>query len=258
MSAQDKTEQVLRALHVMLAQSRVYDAEQGLVIVDKREMIQLFSALNQCIYEIMDEHELTRKGRDEAERHARKKGEEIITDASKKAEDVYAASVLYTDEALRLVQDIMQDAAESIKEVCSRMESDIQKERQRVKKDQLDLKGYLQDLKDTDEYLKLIDDRNKKKAKEKLSDIDAESSTYTTAKPEIRINEEYFREHGLSLEEEEAQPEEKTEYEAPKITVNLDSEYFKWKEQEAAEESENVAPKKGEKRSLFGKKSKTE
>ena len=87
MSAQDKTEQVLRALHIMLAQSKVYDAEQGLVIVNKREMIQLFSSLNQCIYEIMDEHELTKNGRDEAERQARKKGEEIITDASKKAED---------------------------------------------------------------------------------------------------------------------------------------------------------------------------
>lgn len=258
MSAQDKTEQVLRALHVMLAQSRVYDAEHGLVIVDKREMIQLFSELNQCIYEIMDEHELTRKGRDEAERLARKKGEEIITDASKKAEDVYAASVLYTDEALRLVQDIMQEAAESIKEVCDRMEGDIQKERQRVKRDQLDLKGYLQDLKDTDEYLKLIDDRNKKKAKEKLSEVEAETATYAAAKPEIRINEDYFREHGLSLEEEEKQPEEKTEYTAPEITVNLDSEYFKWKEQEAAGATEEAVAKKKEKHSLFGKKSKSE
>lgn len=256
MSAQDKTEQVLRALHIMLAQSKVYDAEQGLVIVNKREMIQLFSSLNQCIYEIMDEHELTKNGRDEAERQARKKGEEIITDASKKAEDVYAASVLYTDEALRLVQDIMQEAAESIKEVCDRMEGDIQKERQRVKKDQLDLKGYLQDLKDTDEYLKLIDDRNKKKAKEKLSEVEAETATHTAPKPEIRINEDYFREHGLSLEEEEAKPEEKTEYEAPEVTVNLDSEYFKWKEQENAKEVEETAVKK--KHSLFGKKSKSE
>lgn len=258
MSAQDRTEQVLRALHVLLSQSRVYDAERGLVIVDKREMIQLFSALNQCIYDIMDEHELTRKGRDEAERQTRKRGEEIITDAAKKAEDVYAASVLYTDEALRLVQDIMQDAADSVKEVCERMEENIQKERERVKKDQLDLKGYLQDLKDTDEYLKLIEDRNKKKAKEKLSEVEAETTAYTAPKPEIRINEDYFREHGLSLEVEEEQPEEKTEYAAPEITVNLDSEYFKWKEQEAAGETDNTSGKKNEKRSLFGKKTKNE
>ncbi len=258
MSAQDKTEQVLRALHVLLSQSKMYDKEQGLVIVDKRKMIQLFSELNQCIYEIMDEHELTKKGRDAAERHARKQGEEIIADASKKAEDVYAASVLYTDEALRLVQDIMQSAADSMKEVYSQMEENIQKERQRVQKDQLDLKGYLQDLKDTDEYLKLIKEHNKKKTKEKLSEADTEMAAPAAPKPEIRINEAYFKEHGIALEEEEQQPEEKTEYVAPEITVNLDSEYFKWKEQEAAGETDNSAGKKNEKRSLFGKMKKSE
>lgn len=257
MSAQDKTEQVLRALHVLLSQSKMYDAERGLVIVDKRKMIQLFSELNQCIYEIMDEHELTQQGRDAAERHFRKKGEEIIEDASKKAEDVYAASVIYTDEALRLVQDIMQEAADTVKEVCTRMEDSMQKERQRVQKDQLDLKAYLQDLRDTDEYLKLIKEQNKKRTKEKLSETDAEAAAPAAPKPEIRINEAYFKEHGIALEEEEKQPEEKTEYTTPEITVNLDSEYFKWKEQENGA-ADSAAGKKGEKRSLFAKMKKSE
>lgn len=258
MSAQDKTEQVLRALHVLLSQSKMYDAERGLVIVDKRKMIQLFSELNQCIYEIMDEHELTQQGRDAAERNFRKKGEEIIEDASKKAEDVYAASVIYTDEALRLVQDIMQEAADSVKEVCTRMEDSMQKERQRVQKDQLDLKAYLQDLRDTDEYLKLIKEQNKKRTKEKLSETEAEPAAPAAPKPEIRINEAYFKEHGIALEEEEKQPEEKTEYTAPEVTVNLDSEYFKWKEQENGAAADSAAGKKGEKRSLFAKMKKSE
>ena len=70
-------------------------------------------------------------------------------------------------------------------------------------------------------------------------------------KPEIRINEAYFREHGLSLEEEEA-PEEKTEKITAEVSVNLDSEYFKWKEREANGERVKDA-KKPERKSLFGR-----
>ena len=46
-------------------------------------------------------------------------------------------------------------------------------------------------------------------------------------------------------------PEEKKEPEAPQINVNLDSEYFKWKEQGEKPEIPDV--KQPEKKSIFGK-----
>ena len=48
------------------------------------------------------------------------------------------------------------------------------------------------------------------------------------------------------------QPEEKTEKAAPEISVNLDSEYFKWKEQEGKEE-DSEDEKQPEKKGFFGK-----
>ena len=51
---------------------------------------------------------------------------------------------------------------------------------------------------------------------------------------------------------EEEQPEEKTEKAAPEISVNLDSEYFKWKEQEGKEE-DSEDEKQPEKKGFFGK-----
>ena len=65
--------------------------------------------LSQGIYESMEEHEMTKRSRDQAERDTKRRGDEIIADAKSKAEDVYAGSVLYTDEALKRVQFIMQD-----------------------------------------------------------------------------------------------------------------------------------------------------
>ena len=72
-------------------------------------------------------------------------------------------------------------------------------------------------------------------------------------KPEIKINRDYFEQQGISFEEpEEEQPEEKTEKAAPEISVNLDSEYFKWKEQEGKEE-DSEDEKQPEKKGFFGK-----
>ena len=103
MSAQDKTEHILRKIHILLSGSEVYGEDTNRVIVDKKQMQELLARLNAGIYEIMDEYDLTQQSRDAADREARKRGEEIVWDASRKAEDVYAASVLYTDEALFLI-----------------------------------------------------------------------------------------------------------------------------------------------------------
>lgn len=108
MGAQDNTEKVLRSLHVLLSKSEPYPKEPSKVIIDKQQVIDLLAELNTCIYQIMDEYELTIRSRDKAERDFHKKGDQIIWDASRKAEDIYAASVMYMDETLNRMQDIMQ------------------------------------------------------------------------------------------------------------------------------------------------------
>ena len=122
MSAQDNIEKILRSLHVLLSKSEPYAKEPSKVIVDKQEMLELLSELNKGVYEIMEEYELTKQSRDKAEREFRKKGDEIIWDASRKAEDIYAASVMYTDEALSHVQDIVKEANESVQEIYAEMD----------------------------------------------------------------------------------------------------------------------------------------
>ncbi len=254
MSAQDKTEQVLRDIHILLSKSEVYEKETNRVIVDKKEVLNLLQRLNVCIYELMEEHEMTEQSRAAAERELRRKSEEIVLDANRMAEDVYAGSVLYTDEALRRVQDIMQDATDSVKQVYEKMNAELQKEKAAVHRDQSELKSHLEDLHDTNKYLQLIEERNKKMEKEraKAKEEEAQPSVYAAVKPEIRINQEYFEKAGIPLEEEteEDVPEEKQEPVTAEVKVNLDSEYFKWKE-----ESGEAAPeeKKTEHASLFGK-----
>ena len=69
MGVQDDTEKVLRALHVMLAKGEQYPKEPSKVIVDKQQMLDLLSALNQCMYQMQEKYELTKSSRDKAGRH---------------------------------------------------------------------------------------------------------------------------------------------------------------------------------------------
>ena len=140
MSAQDNMEKVLRELHVLLSKSNPYERDSNYLVVNKKEMLDVLKQLAVCMSEVMDEYELTKQGREQAQRENRKIGEEIINDARAKAEDVYAASVMYTDEALRRILDIMDEANESVKAVYDSMGEKLANERKLVSGDKLELR----------------------------------------------------------------------------------------------------------------------
>ena len=251
MGAQDNTEKVLRSLHVLLSKSEPYPKEPSKVIIDKQQVIDLLAELNTCIYQIMDEYELTIRSRDKAEREFRKKSDQIIWDASRKAEDIYAASVMYMDEALNGIQDIMRQANEAVDKIYMDMDASMKKEERRIKENQSELKSQLQDLVDTEKYLNLIEERNKELERQKNAGKPVEkkeASIYANRQTEIKVNQEYLDKLGLSVEDEadsdierEAANQEKDEEELKElqaeIRIDLDADYFQWKEGQDAEKS---------------------
>ena len=307
MGAQDRTEKILRSLHVMLSKSEVYPSQPTKVIVDKEVMLELLKELNKCMYAMMEEYEMTLRSRDKAERDFRKRGDEIIWDASRKAEDIYAASVMYTDEALNGTQTIMRDTRASLKKIYQDMEEKLKEQERLIRSNQSELKSQLQDLVDTEKYLKLIEERNKQIQKEKEEKegkpVRKEPSIYANRMTEIKINKEYFESHGISLEDEAEEissdkklkeedstkvsknqkslenkdaseavenPESKEitekipETKLPEIKVDLDADYFRWKEEQEKEnqkeEEKEEKPEEGHKfwKGFAGKKAEKE
>ena len=84
MNANDKTEKVLREIHIMLSKAEPYKPEPSRVIINKQQMIDLLAELNKCIYAMQDEYELTEQSRNHAEREFRKKGDQIVWDAAER------------------------------------------------------------------------------------------------------------------------------------------------------------------------------
>lgn len=261
MGVQDDTEKVLRALHVMLAKGEQYPKEPSKVIVDKQQMLDLLSALNQCMYQMQEKYELTKSSRDKAERDFRKQGDTIIMDASHKAEDIYAASVMYMDEALNHMRDIMKEANENVSKIYADLNEKMDVEQRRIKTNQLELKSQMQDLVDTEKYLKIIEERNRELEKQKNEGKpeEEEASIYANRQTEIKINQEYLDKLGMSVIDEtekeveadkgvsyaddnDEEDEELKNLQA-EIRVNLDADYFQWKEEQ----------EKGEERASSGK-----
>ncbi|MCR5641673.1 MAG: hypothetical protein K6G04_10025 [Lachnospiraceae bacterium] len=256
MGAQDRTEEVLREIHVLFSKAEPYNGSKKRVVIDKSKMMDLLKELNDCMYDMMEEHELTVASRDKANRKLQKQGDDMVFEARKNAEDVYAASLMYSDQALAEIQEIMKETEGRIDEIHQEMVSRIREEKRIVKENQYELKSQLQDMIDTQKYLRLIEEENvrRKKEKENSSDIPT-ANPYADIKPEIHINEDYFRANGLAIEGEEEAEHALSEEEIAAMQADLDAEYFDWKEDE--EKKEDTAS--GESRkvfSLFGKKEK--
>ena len=262
MSAADHTEKVLRDIHVLISKAEPYNGSKKDVIVDKNEMMELLKELNTCMYDMMDEHELSQSKKDKANREMQKQGDDIIFAASRKAEDIYAASIMYTDNALNSIQEIMDNVNESLEKIYDDARKKMADQKTTIKANQLELKSQLGDLIDTQKYLHLIEDENRRLQleKEKGTPVPADAPSYAGIQPEIRINKDYFIQNGIPLEGEDDDSltqQELTEKDAEELTEemseDLDKEYFQWKESEGKTDTDKPAEtKKGF--SLFGRK----
>lgn len=237
MSAADRTEKVLRDIHVLFSKAEPYNGSKRDVIVNKTEMMELLKELNGCMYDMVDEYELSQTKKDKANREMQKQGDDIIFAASRKAEDIYAASIMYTDNALNDIQRIMDDAGQAMTKIYEDAKQRMAGERQTIRTNQSELKSQLGELIDTQKYLRLIDEENRRlqldrDKGDKTSSPD--DPPYTKVQPEIRINKDYFIQNGIPLDDEETDAGEEgmSQEEINAISEDLDKEYFAWKEEE--------------------------
>ena len=253
MGAQDRTEKVLRDMHVLFSKAQPFEGSTKNVIVDKNAMMDLLKELNSCMYDMMEEHELTVKSRDKANREMQKQGDDIVFEATRKAEDIYAASIMYTDKALDNLQEALKESQDAVSKIYDEAIKKIKEETRAVKTNQIELKSHLNDLIDTQKYLRLIDEENMRLLREKTEGSEEDFDAPKYSAPEIRINKDYFAQAGLAIDDDLDQGAGDISGEENGISSeDLDAEYFKWQEEES--KTEEKKPGKKGLGGLFGKK----
>lgn len=231
MGAQERTEDALRAMHILVANADYAPGSDSKVVIDKEEIQGILKELGDCLYAMLDESELTKSSYDQAERSRQKQADLTEERARKKAEDIYAGSLMYSDRALNQINKIVQDASDSIEKIHSDLMEHIEDEKKRIRKNQYELKGQLNDLRDTQEYLKLIEDENRRIEKEKHSGEfteEADTPSYADVKPEIHVNPAFFK--NGDIPDGTIADGEESEQQAPMDPDELDREYFDWKD----------------------------
>lgn len=238
MSIQDKLERILREMHIAVSRGTAWKENEDFVLIHKKEMQKQLNQLSIVINEMMEAYEVTEQSRKRGELEAEKHRTDIIRNANRQAEDIYAASVLYTDDALGRIGNIIEDAEKSMRDVWNNFNRELHEEKRLVRSNQLELKTQLEDLRDTAKYIKIIEERNKEiaraKAKKKEDSAprkykrkEEEDLEFVPITPDIKINEEYFEKAGLTPEGlpiDDLEEETKV-YEKPEIKIN--EEYFK-------------------------------
>lgn len=250
MSAQDRTEDALRAMHILIANAEFEPGSNSKIIIDKDEAQSLLKELGDCLYQMLDESELTKSSRQQAERSQQKQADLTEERAKKKAEDIYAGSLMYSDHALNLISDIVSDAEKKLEQIHTDMMDQIASEKQKIKTNQYELKGQLSDLKDTKEYLRLIEEENKRLENEEKSGEfteEADQPSYADVKPEIHVNPAFFQgDIPKGTVADGVDTEDLSDKIESQINLDdLDREYFNWKD---GGEKEEEPKKKG----LFG------
>ena len=245
MNSKDKTEEVLKAIHILFSKAEPIEGSKKRVIIDRDRMMSLLKDLNDCMYSMMDEYEITKRSKDRAIRDIQKQSDSMIFDARKNAEDIYAASIMYTNHAIDEVQRVIDRAKEDIDNAHEKLSQQIESRKKTLKDNQLDLKNQLSSLIDTQKYLMLIENENKrlKYEAEKRENEEEPKEAQEKATPVIRINEEYFKAAGLMPDEEDTR-EELPEIESVKLSdeemQELDNEHFKWKAEEEKEQKKGL------------------
>lgn len=238
MSPQDRVERVLKEIHVTFSQCPTYNGEPDKIIVDRKQFLQLLDRLNNGIFDMMEKYEQTRQSRLNAERAFKKKGEEIIDQANTSAEDIYAASVLYTADAIGRIRELMDRTNESMNDLFIQFRKDLRERKDILRSHESELQAQLADLSDTKKYLSVLQDINREreksnrdsKALQETADPAVKTKIHTPAQSvDVKVNEAYFEKTGKERPDAAKTDPAAAAGEKPDIKVNTDAAYFKWK-----------------------------
>lgn len=168
----DKLEQAMKKIHIYLANCKesAYSSED--LIVSKKRMFSLLEELNYAVYDAMEEYEVTVAARDRGIAQAERQAADIKEEALRRADDIHASSLLYTQEAISDIKNSMEYVHHKIKAEYEMILADYEERIHYLEQDSMEIMAQLQRKADARVYLRLLEEV---KAKERDWDSEEES-----------------------------------------------------------------------------------
>ncbi|MBQ8798745.1 MAG: hypothetical protein IJZ55_04155 [Lachnospiraceae bacterium] len=280
---QEKLEQIMRQIFMMLSncEESAYSSED--LIVPKKRLFQLMDELNYTVYELMEQYEGTVAARERGLAEHERRMAQVKEEAKERAEDTYAASLLYAREmfmdmrknAEQLCQNLRRDYNEALRNYEEGLHFLQENEESTVEQ--------LTVMMESKKYLRLIEQQNKEMEKEQTlteeekkrrEELRAEQAELAAAEATSELNQKLSAPIVVQVNEQPKVPEgfgkkqskkkkytpsqalEETMVEGEGVVSpnlpdadTLDEEYFEWKQEQ---EGTDKQAKKGGKK-FFGK-----
>lgn len=159
----EKLEQTMKKIHIYLANCKesAYSSEE--LIVSKKRIFSLLEDLNYAVYEVMEEYEATVAARDRGLAMVERQAADIKEDAMHRAEEVYASSLLYTQEAIAEMQNALEYTFEKTKREYEMLMQGYQEKIMYLEQDSQEIVSQLSAMADAKTYLHIVEDINAKR-----------------------------------------------------------------------------------------------
>ena len=159
----DKLEQVMKKIHIYLANCKesAYSSEE--LIVSKKRIFSLLEELNYAVYDVMEEYEVTTAARERGIAKAERMATDIKDEAMHRADDIHASSLLYTQKAITDLKNTIEYMHEKVRMEYEIMMMDYQERMEHLEQDSMEIISQLQTKADAKVYLRMIEDIKSKK-----------------------------------------------------------------------------------------------
>ena len=280
---QEKLEQIMRQIYLMLSncEESAYSSED--LIVPKKRIFQLLEELNYTVYDLMEQYEGTVTSRERALAEHERRMAQIKEEAKGRAEDTYAASLLYAREMFMDMRKTTEQLCQNLRKEYNEALRNYEESLRFLQENEESTVAQMNLMMDSKKYLRLIEQQNKEKEKnqslteeekKRQEELRAEQAELAAAEAATELNQKLSAPIVVQVNEQPKVPEgfgkkqsKKKKY-APsqsleETTVDgegvvepvlpsseeLDGEYFDWKDEQEGVEKQ---AKKGGKK-FFGK-----
>lgn len=175
----DNLEQVMKKIHIYIANSKesAYSSED--VIISKKRMFALLEELNYAVYEVMEQYEATASARDRGLAAAERMATDIKEDAMKRAEDVYASSLLYTQEAIADMRNALEYTYQKTKTEYQALIIDYEDKIEYLEENARQITAQLSAMSEAKTYLHLIEEIKARNANRSALDEELEQTSHS-------------------------------------------------------------------------------
>jgi len=280
---QEKLEQIMRQIYLMLSncEESAYSSED--LIVPKKRIFQLLEELNYTVYDLMEQYEGTVASRERGLAEHERRMAQIKEEAKGRAEDTYAASLLYAREMFLDMRKTTETMCQNLRKEYNEALRNYEESLRYLQENEESMVAQMSVMMDSKKYLRIIEQQNKEQEKnqtlteeekKRMEQIAAEQAELAAVEAASELNQKLSAPIVVQVNEQPKVPEgfgkkqtkkkkyapsqslEETTIEGEGVVApplpsseELDGEYFDWKDEQDGGDKQ---AKKGGKK-FFGK-----